>query len=177
MEKKFSKRAIRNLLFIAGTVLIVFLAILLYDSPGYTTYIVPPDIAEWLFIETPEEIVEKHAFTLNARIDEDGNLVFVLRNDKKKKWLEGIDTSDFDSAMQNENIQISSDFTHISIIYNERTHDADCRTAEGAALVCVYKQLANGAQPKDLVVIIDVIDGITGKIYHRFDYISGTYKY
>ena len=80
--------------------------------------------------------------------------------------------------MQNKNIQISSDFTQISVIYNDpEKYEADFRTAESAAFICILKQLVNGTQPRDMMVTIDTIDGITGKLYHSFDYISGTYKY
>lgn len=176
MEKKLSKRAIRNLLFIAGTVLIVFLAVLLYDSPGYTTYVFPPDISEWFFEETPEELVEKCA--PNARIDDDGNFILIVRNDKRESWLVGADTAGFDAAMQNENIQISSDFTKISVTCNDAdTWESDFRTAENATIICILKQLINGVQPENLSVTIDLIDGVIGETVYRIDYPPGMYSF
>ena len=82
------------------------------------------DTAEWFFKKSKEEIVLYNS--PYVRVLKDDTVVVIANNKIKKQWLEDVHPEHFDSAMQNENIQISSDLTYISVTcYDKSTWQDD----------------------------------------------------
>ena len=179
MEKKLKKKVVKHLLEGIGFGLIIAgIVVMCNVFPAVIVYRFPPDICEWVFGKSPQDFVSDPLNQSLTSLDEDGNLLLVAPADYGDGWLQGADTTAFDSAMQNKNIQISSDFTRISVTCNDaETWESDFRTAENATIICILKQLINSVQPENLSVTIDLIDGVIGETVYRIDYPPGMYSF
>ena len=151
----------------------IFFAI--YNISSVTIYRFPPELAGWYFVETPEEI--KKSNNPFFRFDENGWLVVVAGRETKSEWLATVNPENFDLAMQNENIRISSDLKHISVFCYSNTWEEDLALAEKAAMVCVVKQIIDGFQPTEVNVTLDLVDGNMGTAVFQILYPTGDYEF
>lgn len=142
---------------------------------SFTIYRFPPELAGWYFVETPEEIKKNN--NPFFRFDENGWLVVVAGRKTKSEWLAAVNPENFDLAMQNENIRISSDLKHISVFCYNNTWEEDLTLAENAAMVCIAKQIIDGFQPTEVNVTLDLIDGNIGTMVFQILYPTGDYEF
>lgn len=167
--KKYVSKIICILLILIG----IFFTI--YNISSVTIYRFPPELVGWYFVETPEEI--KKSNNPFFRFDENGWLVVVAGRKTKSEWLAAVNPENFDLAMQNENIRISSDLKHISVFCYSNTWEEDLELAEKAAIVCVAKQIIDGFQPTEVNVTLDLVDGNIGTMVYQILYPIGGYEF
>ena len=151
----------------------IFFAI--YNISSVTIYRFPPELVEWFFVESPEEI-EKNNSPF-ARFDKNGWLIVVAGRKTKSEWWAATNPENLDLAMQNKNIKISSDMTHISVLCYNNTWEEDFTLAEKAAMVCVAKKVIDGFQPTEVNVTIDLVDGNMGTAVFQILYPTGEYEF
>ena len=155
------------LLLLSALLISASLGLFLFFAFTHTVYQFPPDVSEWFFIETPEEIVEKYNLSIctYAKITDDGTLVMVVNPEQEQVWIESMCPNDCAKiAAENQNVLISNDYKNVTVsCYNETTWKNDVLCAENVLFYCILKQLFNGCPPEELGVNFDIVDGPTGK--------------
>lgn len=137
----------------------------------HTFYVIPANICEALFSCSPNEFYstsQKFSWTedfcVYSQVDKNGNLILILNENQKSEWRQY--HADFFGHIKNRNIEISPDYSCVTVSSYYETALADVNCAILNMQGFAANQLLDGVAPADIGVKFILTDAGTQEILY-----------